>query len=156
MQLANGGAAGAESGLAIQGGSAMVDVSLPGWPLALASAAFTAITGEQEPLRFIQSCCDLVQPLRLLHGVATILQPWKGPMSILCKDQDTECADVTSHSMWQWFCCQNNISPVTCNKCGTCFVAGVSEAAADDSSQFWELFSHSNGSTVRVNSLYTT
>jgi len=67
-KLANGGAAGAESGLAIQGGSAMVDVSLPGWPLALASAAFTAITG-------------------------------------------------------------------------------VSEAAADDSSQFWELFSHSNGST---------
>ncbi len=35
----------AEGGTAAQGGSAIVDVSLPGWPLALVSAAFAATTG---------------------------------------------------------------------------------------------------------------
>ena len=34
-----------EGGSAAQGGSAIVDVSLPGWPLALVSAAFAATTG---------------------------------------------------------------------------------------------------------------
>ena len=44
MVQANGSS---DGGLAALGGTAVVDVSLPGWPLCLVSAAFAAATGAQ-------------------------------------------------------------------------------------------------------------